>query len=53
MLDITATGKVSAFLDSFGAALAAGDVDSASPVIALQWLALNRVRLRREWADLG
>ena len=33
--------------------LAAGEIDSASPVIALQWLALNRMRLRREWADLG
>ena len=33
--------------------LAAGEIDSASPVIALQWLALNRIRLRREWADLG
>jgi putative flavoprotein involved in K+ transport len=30
MLDITATGKVSAFLDSFGAALAAGDVDAVT-----------------------
>jgi putative flavoprotein involved in K+ transport len=30
MLDITATGKVSAFLDAFGAALAAGDVDAVT-----------------------
>jgi ADP-ribose pyrophosphatase len=33
--------------------LVEGDIDSASPVIALQWLALNRVRLRHEWAGLG
>ncbi|NCF10793.1 MAG: NUDIX domain-containing protein, partial [Gammaproteobacteria bacterium] len=32
------------------ARLARGEIDSASPVIALQWLALNRARLRREWA---
>lgn len=30
MLDITATGKVAAFLDKFGAALAAGDIDAAT-----------------------
>ncbi len=30
MLDITATGKVSAFLDAFGAALAAGNVDAVT-----------------------
>jgi len=30
--------------------LAAGEIDSAIPVIALQWLALNRTRLRRDWA---
>lgn len=26
-----------------------GRINSASPIIALQWLALNRRRLRREW----
>jgi putative flavoprotein involved in K+ transport len=30
MLDITATGKVSAFLDAFGSALAAGNVDAVT-----------------------
>lgn len=30
--------------------LAAGEIDSAPPVIALQWLALNRGRLRQAWA---
>lgn len=32
------------------AMLAAGRVENATGVIALQWLALNRERLRREWA---
>lgn len=27
-----------------------GRINSASPIIALQWLAMNRKRLRREWA---
>ncbi len=27
-----------------------GTIDSASPIIALQWLALNRDRLRAEWS---
>lgn len=35
------------------ARLARGEIDSASPVIALQWLALNRARLRREWAGIN
>jgi putative flavoprotein involved in K+ transport len=30
MLDITATGKVTAFLDKFGAALAAGDIEAVT-----------------------
>jgi ADP-ribose pyrophosphatase len=30
-------------------ALARGRVRSAPPIVALQWLALNRERLRREW----
>lgn len=30
--------------------LTSGAIDSASPVIALQWLALNRTRLRQTWA---
>jgi len=34
------------------AMVADGRINSASPIIALQWLALNRERLRREWADL-
>jgi len=41
------------FAEPFAAAmqrLAAGGIDSATPVIALQWLALNRARLRQAWA---
>lgn len=44
------------FVEPFAAALrrlADGSIDSASPVIALQWLALNRERLRAEWAPAG
>jgi ADP-ribose pyrophosphatase len=37
--------------DTALARLERGEIDSASPVIALQWLALNRARLQREWAD--
>lgn len=40
------------FSESADAALArvaGGGIDSASPLIALQWLALNRARLRRDW----
>jgi ADP-ribose pyrophosphatase len=33
--------------------LSSGEIDSASPVIALQWLALNRARLRRDWNAPG
>jgi ADP-ribose pyrophosphatase len=29
--------------------IASGEIDSAPPIISLQWLALNRNRLRREW----
>lgn len=29
--------------------VASGEIDSATPIISLQWLALNRNRLRREW----
>lgn len=29
--------------------LASGAINSASPIIALQWLALNRARLRKQW----
>lgn len=29
--------------------LASGMINSASPIIALQWLALNRMRLRKQW----
>ena len=29
--------------------VASGEIDSAPPIISLQWLALNRNRLRREW----
>ncbi|MDX1592653.1 MAG: NUDIX domain-containing protein [Gammaproteobacteria bacterium] len=36
-------------LDAALARLATGEIDSASPVIALQWLALNRARLRQAW----
>jgi len=32
------------------AMLAAGRINSASPIIALQWLSLNRDRLRRDWS---
>ncbi len=45
--------EIRVFSESADAALArltAGSIDSASPVIALQWLALNRTRLRRAWA---
>lgn len=35
--------------DEAMAMLAAGVIDSASPIIALQWLRLNRERLRRQW----
>ncbi len=38
-------------LDEALALLAAGRIDSASPIIALQWLAANRERLRRLWCD--
>lgn len=31
------------------AGIADGRIDSAAPIIALQWLALNRERLRRAW----
>ena len=37
---------------SFETALAwleQGRIDSASPIIALQWLIMNRERLRRQW----
>lgn len=39
--------------DAALARLDRGEIDSASPVIALQWLALNRARLRREWAGIN
>lgn len=32
------------------AMLAAGEIRSATPIIALQWLAMNRARLQAEWA---
>ncbi len=38
--------------DAALARLARGEIDSASPVIALQWLTLNRTRLRRAWAGV-
>jgi ADP-ribose pyrophosphatase len=44
------------FVEPFDVALqriAEGSIDSASPVIALQWLALNRERLRAAWAPAG
>lgn len=31
------------------ALLGAGEINSAAPIIALQWLSMNRDRLRREW----
>ena len=37
-------------LDEALAMLAAGRINSASPIIALQWLSLNRDRLRRDWS---
>jgi len=37
-------------LDEALAMLASGRINSASPIIALQWLSLNRDRLRREWS---
>jgi len=36
-------------VDEALARLAAGTIDSASPIIALQWLALNREALRERW----
>ncbi|MGM0477527.1 MAG: ADP-ribose diphosphatase, partial [Pseudomonadota bacterium] len=27
----------------------AGRIDSAAPIIGMQWLAMNRERLRRQW----
>ena len=35
--------------DSAMALLASGRINSATPVIALQWLALNRERVRAQW----
>lgn len=29
-----------------------GEIDSAIPIIAIQWLALNRQKLRRDWGNL-
>lgn len=37
--------------DEAWALLEAGRIDSAAPIIGLQWLALNRERLKAEWAD--
>ncbi len=31
--------------------LAAGRINSATPIVALQWLALNRDSVRRKWLD--
>ncbi|MNY74502.1 ADP-ribose pyrophosphatase [compost metagenome] len=36
-------------LDEALAALAAGRLDNAASIIALQWLALNRERVRQTW----
>jgi ADP-ribose pyrophosphatase len=36
--------------DAALALLDAGQIRSATPIIALQWLAQNRTRLRRQWA---
>lgn len=36
--------------DEAFAMLEAGDISSATPIIGLQWLALNRVRLREKWS---
>lgn len=37
--------------DEAWALLEAGRIDSAAPIIALQWLAMNRERLQREWSS--
>ena len=45
---------IRAFTLPFDAAwqmLQKGQINSASPIIAMQWLAMNRERLRREWAE--
>jgi ADP-ribose pyrophosphatase len=44
--------EVASFDDAL-ARVADGRIDSAAPVIALQWLALNRERLRRRWSKQG
>lgn len=38
--------------DQAWAWVGAGRINSASPIIALQWLAMHRPRLRREWAGI-
>lgn len=35
------------------AALASGQINNAHSIIALQWLSLNRARLRKDWAGIG
>jgi len=37
-------------LDEALAALADGRIDNAASIIALQWLALNREKVRQAWA---
>lgn len=40
---------VLSFADAF-AKVESGEINSGIPILGLQWLALNRERLRREWA---
>lgn len=44
--------RVVAFDDAYRM-VQSGEIDSAIPIIAIQWLALNRDGLRREWGGLG
>ncbi|GAB4354225.1 MAG: ADP-ribose diphosphatase [Methylohalobius crimeensis] len=41
---------VFSFEDAF-AKVESGEINSGIPILGLQWLALNRERLRREWTD--